>query len=534
MAKNMMVADDGVTNVIEQPQQTRGIVQPTVSAGYKPVGTNIDAQVVNQPDIDALNKAKADYGAATNDAQRNAAHEAAQAIRAKYNYSGGGDGSEFIQLKPGETKPGNQMDTGVNVSKQSTKIDDYMNLLQAKMTDTNNLNYQQQLDIIKQQLEAELNAAGVDTAKIESDYLMQLKSIETDTYNQLQEQKVNMAQRGIGNSQQGIGLEQGVYDRAAQTKYKSYVDRNDRINQITSRIATLRSKATTDIISAGIEKNKANNDVTIALAGKQIDRMIGLEDKEVTQNNNLALQNNDFKNQQVLEQLRNKYAQGLQNDQQAFEKDIVKQKFDNELKMFNLSAAQQIKLQGLDEQSKIKLMGMENSNRKELMKMDNANKIAIFNLEKESREKFFNAEANLQFEIMNAKKELTKEEMQMEFELDALKSIPGFVEAKYGNEGIAKNIQSATKYYGDKMSQLKTPLIGATMYMVTKDPVMEKLLIDITGKDSFELRNMKPEEFASMMNNYNNKDIQETIKSNIDRLFKYEPQTKSNYDFFKK
>ena len=39
------------------------------------------------------------YNNATTDAERKAAHDAAEALRAQYNYSGGGDGSEFIMLQ---------------------------------------------------------------------------------------------------------------------------------------------------------------------------------------------------------------------------------------------------------------------------------------------------------------------------------------------------------------------------------------------------------------------------------------------------
>lgn len=59
---------------------------------------------MNKKDEEALAAAGAKYNAATTDAERDAAHKEAEAIRAKYNYSGGEDGSEHISLDTSGSK----------------------------------------------------------------------------------------------------------------------------------------------------------------------------------------------------------------------------------------------------------------------------------------------------------------------------------------------------------------------------------------------------------------------------------------------
>lgn len=72
---------------------------------------------MSQEDQAALKAAGAAYNSATTDAERQAAHKAAEDIRAKYNYSGGADGSQVIETP--NTKPMASQNSGQNASGSS-------------------------------------------------------------------------------------------------------------------------------------------------------------------------------------------------------------------------------------------------------------------------------------------------------------------------------------------------------------------------------------------------------------------------------
>ena len=55
-----------------------------------------DEKYLSQEDYDKVQQYKKDYANATTQAEKQAAHDAAEAIRANYAYSGGGDGSKYI------------------------------------------------------------------------------------------------------------------------------------------------------------------------------------------------------------------------------------------------------------------------------------------------------------------------------------------------------------------------------------------------------------------------------------------------------
>jgi hypothetical protein len=70
---------------------------------------------MKKEDQDALAAAGAKWNAATSQAEKDAAHAEAEAIRAKYNYSGGTDGSQYIPISNTGTKSasGNNQYSGV-------------------------------------------------------------------------------------------------------------------------------------------------------------------------------------------------------------------------------------------------------------------------------------------------------------------------------------------------------------------------------------------------------------------------------------
>lgn len=74
---------------------------------------------MDDKDVEALAAAGAKYNAATTDEERAAAHKEAEDIRAKYNYSGGDDGSQHIELPTSGNKAAGGQYVGVG------KGDDY-------------------------------------------------------------------------------------------------------------------------------------------------------------------------------------------------------------------------------------------------------------------------------------------------------------------------------------------------------------------------------------------------------------------------
>lgn len=71
-------------------------VDPTGVDNYHAKNTANNGMGMSASDLALLESYGQAYNNATNDAERQAAHAAAEALRAQYGYSGGGDGSEYI------------------------------------------------------------------------------------------------------------------------------------------------------------------------------------------------------------------------------------------------------------------------------------------------------------------------------------------------------------------------------------------------------------------------------------------------------
>lgn len=96
-AKSQQAASNPNTNGTSVTQST------TSSSGYTPQGTHHDATIktVSDTDTQRINQYKEQWVAAKaagDTAGMEAAHAAAEAIRKGYNYSGGGDGSDYIEI----------------------------------------------------------------------------------------------------------------------------------------------------------------------------------------------------------------------------------------------------------------------------------------------------------------------------------------------------------------------------------------------------------------------------------------------------
>lgn len=112
------------------PTATTTAGTTTGSSAYTAVGTYNDAQLTaaEKAQIEALSQQYEYYKSIGDMTSANAMHSQAEAIRAQYGYSGGGDGSQYIGLDSGVTK-----DSGYQASQlpSATSQADYINGLYA-------------------------------------------------------------------------------------------------------------------------------------------------------------------------------------------------------------------------------------------------------------------------------------------------------------------------------------------------------------------------------------------------------------------
>lgn len=130
--------------------------QSAGSGGYQAIGdwygdSQMSAAVQNQ-----LKEYGNAYNAATTDAQRQAAHDAAEALRAQYGYSGGVDGSQTILL------PQQQQTYRPSYSKPSyvNRYQDLIDQLTGQIVDRDPFSYNYQDDPLWQQLQGSYGREG--------------------------------------------------------------------------------------------------------------------------------------------------------------------------------------------------------------------------------------------------------------------------------------------------------------------------------------------------------------------------------------
>ena len=125
---------------------------------------------MSKKDQDALSAAGAKWNAATTQAEKDAAHAEAEAIRAKYNYSGGADGSQNISLSSGSS--GNKSGNSQYTTAADKNWRDYVGMTQADQAELskwgeawNNAATQSQKDYAHQmaeQIREKYNYSGGD------------------------------------------------------------------------------------------------------------------------------------------------------------------------------------------------------------------------------------------------------------------------------------------------------------------------------------------------------------------------------------
>lgn len=197
-------------------------------------------------DYNALKQAGADYLNATTDAERQAAHAKAEEIRAKYNYSGGTAGDQYIPL---------------NQQQQISQTPNFSGLLD-QWLDAAKQQQQNQIDYAVNQGVAELERAEEDA---QEQFQTQQNQVSEDEAKALDNQALYAEARGdrggIGQAQYGQIQAQAMQNRQA-------------INTARTKLSTDTARAIADLRAQG-EFQKA--DALLQLTQTYLSQLIQLQ-----------------------------------------------------------------------------------------------------------------------------------------------------------------------------------------------------------------------------------------------------------------
>lgn len=309
-------------------------------------GTNIGAQqpqTITDADNAKIAALKDAYNKATTQAEKDKIHAEANAIRAKYGIDGGVDGNgvkssitESIISSTGIAPE------ALETPEISSMIDNIVELAMNKKEQTINTIAQNERDAIREQnkLATEANQNATENEK----------TLNTNEYQTLERNKIMSSQRGIMNSQQVAGLEQGIQGEYAGLRFKNEQDRDTRLQAIKDKVASIKEQADTLTMNAEIQ---ANNDVLTA----QIE-----EDK----------QNRDFEMKVALQEMQNAFTASENDEERALKVDMFNKAFEQDLIKMGIDQQNKKELMALDNQAKMALAQMDINARMKIASMNNA------------------------------------------------------------------------------------------------------------------------------------------------------------------
>lgn len=213
------------------------------SGGYtvNDMPSSPEKDFMSPSDYEALKQAGADYLNAKTDAERQAAHDRAEAIRGKYNYSGGAAGDEYIP-------------TGPQVPDFSGLLDDWLNAAKEQQ--------QNQIDYAVDKGVADLERAEADA---QEQFQTQQNQVSEDEAKALDNQALYAEARGdrggIGQAQYGQIQAQAMQNRQA-------------INTARTKLSTDTARAIADLRAQG-EFQKA--DALLQLTQTYLSQLIQLQ-----------------------------------------------------------------------------------------------------------------------------------------------------------------------------------------------------------------------------------------------------------------
>lgn len=124
---------------------------------------------------------------------------------------------------------------------------------------------QTRLNEIEKAYQANTDSENAIADDARSQYTENVDTINEDTYTANEFTRISGEQRGIGNSAQYQALERGTLSRASKEKLDAAIERDDTLNEISERIATLTLNRDLDLSSATSEStfNKTQSEMAI-------------------------------------------------------------------------------------------------------------------------------------------------------------------------------------------------------------------------------------------------------------------------------
>jgi hypothetical protein len=246
--------------------------------------------------------------------------DASQAKAGDYVWSGNGTSST----------PAGTSGTGLSTGGAQTVKFDTDKQYNATIAAKNALleqNYNTTLNTLKNNYDTNMSTANLQRDEIGANYQDAVDTIHQQTYDEAEARKVLSAQRGIMNSEQALASRQGVVRRGNDSINSATKERNQMLNELSTKIANLTKAYGNDVATAqtnyGLGQTQALNE---ALAQKlQADMSLGMFN--VGEQNKFGLQQQGFQHEELM--------QGRQ--------------FEQDVKMFGLNSALQLQIARMQE-----------------------------------------------------------------------------------------------------------------------------------------------------------------------------------------
>lgn len=281
-----------------------------MTTDYKATGTYSDKDL-NSKDLAKIKMAQQKYIGAQTQAERDVAHSEAEDVRrsASYvgngtGYSGGADGSNFLQGTPRTPAP---TDTGfkrINSSPNTQAMYDTAYSAQKALIDEN---YYNTINRLKGAYNANTMEYGLQRNDIKADYIDSIKSIGQQMYENLQRSKETSSARGIMNSSMGRAQDQGFVRSGSEYINTATTERDKMLNDLQTRITNLTQTYNNDLTTLEASKgaqlsfaqnnalnNKLNADMELYKFDTQVDWNQYAMDKGQENNVELAHLQNRF------------------------------------------------------------------------------------------------------------------------------------------------------------------------------------------------------------------------------------------------
>lgn len=244
------------------------------------------------------------------------------------------------------TNDSNSNSTGGNASstggyKEAQKVDfdtdaQYNAVLKAKQALLEST-YNSSMNTLNNNYNSEMALAKDDVTETNSNYDDSVKTINKQTYDDVQRSKVLSAQRGVMNSEQGLAADQSQIRQGNNNVNTVTKQRNQALTDLQTRIANLTNTYSNDKLTAeknyGLGQTQAQNEALSTKLSADLD----IAKTNTASANTFIAQSNEFQ-----------HADETQKRDMQFQMQKQANEFDQQVKMFGLDAALQKELKKMD------------------------------------------------------------------------------------------------------------------------------------------------------------------------------------------